>query len=403
MRPPNAVNHLTLAMASEKNTNPAGEKLLAGKDRPDWVDGLKNVMWAREKDFRFAFEVNGKKYARCWMCLSTDEALKCEIDHVYAWSKILAKLKSDADDPVERQKYPDKGKDMFAAVTVNGVKTYVPTVWALVYYSNDPDNVMFIHGGGCNQSKNNKEPAEAATKNVYSTYGNIASAQYGYGNILTNASEDAEPVPAFGKLVKQNGQFWQALLQMNEEAERKYKDFMGSESKESAIFYATQPLSVTPTWASTTLHPHNKVNAKSNKPAPTSDVQHQRMELANQLANPNLRRRAMSLDLESADTSYLSGSMKQKLDQLPPRKLAASSSVNGVGPTVDGDGTSNSNKKQKMNPPNAPTSPSPKTHGGPPIDTLTPPSVSIVVPPPASPKLINPILMHTQAENAPPK
>jgi hypothetical protein len=131
MRPPNAVNHLTLAMASYKNTNPAGEKLLAGKDRPDWVDGLKNVMWAREKDFRFAFEVNGKKYARCWMCLSTDEALKCEIDHVYAWSKILAKLKSDADDPVERQKYPDKGKDMFAAFGPWSITRTTPTTSCL--------------------------------------------------------------------------------------------------------------------------------------------------------------------------------------------------------------------------------------------------------------------------------
>lgn len=381
MLPPNAPNHTGLHISGLKASNvKAMSKELLGeakeKKRPDWVNGLKELIWARMKEMRMGLEHIGSRYARCYMCLVPEAINDMEIEHISPWSGILAKLKADALTDSGRKQYTDA-----QALFINEKGSWVPTVWAGIYYSNDLDNLVFIHGRGCNQSKGAKAASEALLKNCYSAYGNVALwlGEVGYVEILKKAEASNRPLNDLIDGIKKNGPMWNQLGVMNDTWSSQMQRSLRDLADVSGSLQAVTPLPL-PGEAMEPMLWKNPAKKPDGKPATANQTAS--MVEANKVATVVGRPRSFSDDMGVGDSVALSGSMERKLQALDQktRLKRMPSDTDLRMPTL---------KKVVQQPvpgqPLVAVPKGPRAPGGPPIDAIVP---AMGVPPPSGAPLL---------------
>jgi len=319
MLPPRQPNHQGLKPPHEKEATP---KAYAGDKRPKWVDGIKEEMWRRVAGVHFAMECMGNRYARCYMCAVPDEIRHMEIDHVHAWSDTLAKLTADAGVEAERNGYPENGKGLF--IQDKGV--WKPTEWAAIAYSNDLDNLMFIHGGSCNQSKTDAGAREAAARNVYSQYGDLKDILefYQYFNLLDEIQPSQMPVNKFIDGLAANRGLCLLLGRMNALWGENEKTRLQGIAREAAFVQAIQPLPApgAPVEAGFWANTRKKPDGTRATPNQTDS-----MAQANFLGSLTSRPRSFYDDMEvlyRGSTSTMSPAMQDRLQELDLERIRKS-------------------------------------------------------------------------------
>jgi hypothetical protein len=307
--PPAVPNHAGLIVAAESTE---ATTVLPDKTRPRWVKGLKTKMHQGLEDCGLGLTFKGARYARCYMCMTPDTIESMQIDHIRSWSEIKSALKEAATTDKGRSAYDSKLKFFYQATkgkeTYKAEDPYSATLWAGVYFSNDLDNLLFIHGGGCNQSKGNREVKTAFQTNVYSKYGNLSHAftKNGYLEIMEKSQTSLNPLKTILTGIKESIVITAQLEMMNEIWNKQMESQLELESEQSGKLQAMTPSDQSFKWQNPKLLPSKKEASFNQKSS---------MKRGNLVQNPMQRLQPFSDD--SFDMS-LSSNMTRKLKQLRP-------------------------------------------------------------------------------------